>query len=67
MWSSFYFKKKHHGYFYSLVNHFPSLTKDLLKIFFYLFFLNKEKYIKHFYRFLGLYNSMIGNKSKFRV
>ena len=67
MWSSFYFKKKHSGYFYSLINHFPSLIKDLLKIFVYLIFLNKQKYIKHFYRFLGLCNSMIGNKSKFRV
>lgn len=67
MWSSFYFKRKHQGYFYSLINHFPSLIKDLLKIFFYLIFLKKEKYTKHFYRFLGLYNSMIGNKSKYRV
>ena len=67
MWSSFYFKKKHYGYFYSLISHLPSLFKDLLKILIYLILLNKEKYIKHFYRFLGLFNSIIGNKSKFRV
>ena len=67
MWSSFYFKKKHHGYLYSLITHFPYLIKDLLKTSVYLIFLRKEKYIKHIYRFLGLYNSMIGNKSKFRV
>lgn len=67
MWSSFYFKKKHNGYFYSLINHFPSLVKDFLKILIYLILLNKEKCIKHYYRFLGLFNSIIGNKSKFRV
>ena len=67
MWSSFYFKKKHYGYFYSLISHLPSLFKDLLKMLIYSILLNKEKYIKHFYRFLGLFNSIIGNKSKFRV
>ena len=67
MWSSFYFKKKHNGYFYSLINHLPSLTKDFLKILIYLILFKKEKYTKHYYRLLGLFNSMIGNKSKFRV
>ena len=67
MWSSFYFKKKYNGYFYSLINHFPSLVKDLLKTFVYLIFIKREKYVKHFYRFLGLYNSIVGNKSKFRI
>ena len=67
MWSSFYFQKKHNGYYYSLISHLPSLVKDLLKMLVYLILLNKEKCIKHFYRFLGLFNSIIGNKSKFRV
>lgn len=67
MWSSFYFKKKHNGYYYSLISHLPSLIKDFLKMLVYLILLNKEKYVKHFYRFLGLFNSIIGNKSKFRV
>ena len=67
MWSSFYFKKKHNGYFYSLINHLPSLIKDFLKILIYLILFKKEKYTKHYYRLLGLFNSMIGNKSKFRV
>jgi GT2 family glycosyltransferase len=67
MWSSFYFKKKYNGYFYSFINHFPSVIKDLLKTLIYLLFFKKEKYTKHFYRFLGLYNSMIGNRSKFRI
>jgi len=67
MWSSFYFNKKHNGYMSSLKKHFFFLIKDLIKIFFYLIFLNKEKYVKHLYRLLGLCNSMIGNKSQFRI
>ncbi len=67
MWSSFYFKKKHFGNLYSFINHAPSLIKDLLKTFIYLLVLKEEKYIKHFYRLSGLFNSMIGKKSKFRI
>ena len=67
MWSSFYFKKKHFGYFYSLINHVPYLVKDLLKIIFYFIFLKKEKYIKHYFRFLGLLDSIKGKKSNYRI
>ena len=67
MWSSFYFKKKHFGYLYSLLNHMPYLIKDLLKIIFFFIFQKKEKYIKHYYRFLGLLESIMGKKSNYRV
>jgi len=67
MWSSFYFKKKHYGYFFSFINHFPSLIKDLIRIMIYSIFYNEEKYNKHCYRFLGLLNSIIGKKSKLRI
>ena len=67
MWSSFYYNKKHNGYLASFHNHFFSLIKDSLRVFFHAIFFNKEKYVKHLYRLLGLCNSMTGNKSKFRV
>ncbi len=67
MWSSFYFKKKHYGYLYSLINHTPFIIKDLFKTIFYLIFLKRKKYIKHYFRFLGLFNSIVGNKSNYRV
>ena len=67
LWSSFYYEKKHFGYFYSFKKYFFSLFKDIIKTIFYIFLFNKEKYIKHLYRFLGLFNSMIGNKSNFRI
>ena len=67
LWSSFYYEKKHFGYFFSLKKHFLFLLKDIMKIFFYIILFNKEKYFKHLYRFLGLFNSMIGKKSNFRI
>ena len=67
LWSSFYYEKKHYGYINSLLNHFIYLFKDLIKIFFFGLMLNKEKFIKHLYRFLGLTSSIIGKKSSFRT
>tara|TARA_B100000029_G_scaffold4403_1_gene5049 strand:- start:1828 stop:2724 length:897 start_codon:yes stop_codon:yes gene_type:complete len=67
MWSSFYFKKKHKGFIYSLVLHFLTLAKSLLKIILFFIFFKKESYIKHLYRFLGLINSIIGKRSYFRI
>lgn len=67
LWSSFYYEKKHFGYFHSFKKHSFSLVKDIIKIFFYFFVFNKEKYLKHLYRFLGLINSMAGKKSNFRI
>ena len=45
----------------------PYLIKDLLKIIFFFIFQKKEKYIKHYYRFLGLLESIMGKKSNYRV
>ena len=67
MWSSFYFSKKHFGFFQSFVIHFYSLIKNFIKYFIFLLFFQKEKSTKHLYRYLGLLNSMLGNKSFFRV
>ena len=66
LWSSFYYEKKHFGYFHSFKKHIFSLLKDIIKISFYIVIFNKEKYLKHLYRFLGLINSMSGQKSNFR-
>lgn len=67
LWSSFYYDKKHNGYISSLKNHFLSLVKDLIKVFFFGIFFNKYKFFKHLYRFLGLINSMFGKKSDLRI
>ena len=63
----FFVNIANNGYLNSFKNHFFFLIKDLIRIFFNVIIFNKEKYVKHLYRFSGLYNSMIGNKSKFRI
>ena len=66
MWSSFYYYKKHNNYFFALVKSIGIFFRSLLKIIFYLLLFNKKERIKYLYRFLGLFNSMIGKKSWYR-
>ena len=67
MWSSFYFYKKNFNYFYALKILFGTFVKSFFKIIFFGIIFNRYNYTKHLHRFLGLYNSMIGKKSWFRV
>ena len=58
----FYYFKKHHGYFISLIKHSRKLVKFFLNIIiFYLF--SDIKYRKNKFRFLGLWYSIIGRPS----
>ena len=66
MWSWFYFYKKN----YSFIHAFKKLTGKLIKsffktIFYFLTFQNKKK-DKYLFRFLGLFNSIIGRSSFYR-
>ena len=67
MWSKFYFNKKHSGYLISIIKIFPNLISASLK--FFLYFILFQKHKKNIYkmRILGIYNSLIGKKSYFRV
>ena len=66
MWSSFYYYKKNNNYFFALKNSSGSLIRSIIKTIFYSIVFNKLERTKYFYRFLGLYNSMLGNKSWYR-
>ena len=66
MWSSFYYYKKNNNYFFALKNSLGSLIRSIFKTIFYSIVFNKLERTKYFYRFLGLYNSMLGNKSWYR-
>ena len=66
MWSKFYFNKKHHGYMFALFKTFNNLFSAILKYLFYSFIFNKHNKNIYKMRFLGLINSMIGNKSYLR-
>ena len=66
MWSKFYFYKKHHNYFYSLVKTFPNLLSSILKFIYYRLIGNEKKISQYKMRFLGLLNSYFLKRSYYR-
>ena len=66
LWSLFYFNKKHYGFIEAYKVTFKKFISAFIKMFFY-FLISQKKYVKYKYRFLGLLNSYLGNKSKFRA
>ena len=67
MWSQFYFYKKNYGFVYALKKYFFKLIRFFIGILFYKILGNKNKFNNSKYKFLGLYNSMIGKGSFFRL
>ena len=67
MWSKFYFNKKHYGFFTALTKIFLNLLSSIFRYLFYILILNKHKTKIYKMRILGLYNSIIGKKSFFRL
>ena len=66
MWSTFYYNRKHYGYFFSLLKTSGKLFSSLINlIFFSIIFKNKKREI-YFQRFSGLINSILGRKSWYR-
>ncbi len=66
MWSSFYFYKKNYNFFYALFKLSGKFFKSFIKMIFYSVIFKKEKRDKYLYRFLGLFNSILGKPSNFR-
>ena len=66
LWSLFYFSRKHYGLIYAYRKTIRKFFSALIKSIFY-YFINKKKYKIYKYRFLGLFNSYLGRKSRFRV
>jgi len=67
MWSFFYFHKKNYGYFYAITKSLGKLIRSFLKTIFYFFTFNKKQKTLYFFRFLGLFNSIINRKSYYRA
>jgi len=67
MWSSFYFYRKNYNYLFAILKMSGKLIKSLIRIFFYLITFQKIKKKKYLYRFLGIFNAMIGRPSFFRL
>ena len=66
MWSSFYFYKKNFSYIYALRKLSGKFLRSFLRLIFYSITYQKDKRNKYLYRFLGLFNSIMGRPSKFR-
>ena len=66
MWSTFYYNKKHNGYFLSIAYVSKKIISSILKYFYYLIVFNKKKKLIYKYRLSGLYNSIIGRPSWYR-
>jgi|TARA_B110000211_G_C13986843_1_gene512121 N-acetylglucosaminyl-diphospho-decaprenol L-rhamnosyltransferase len=67
MWSTFYYHKKYKNYFLALAIVMPKLISSILKIIFYLIMQNKRQRIMYYQRFSGLFNSILGRKSWYRL
>ena len=66
MWSTFYFKKKHLGFFFAFFLIMPKLLSSIIKTIFYFVTFNKTKRDIYFCRFSGIFNSILGKKSWYR-
>ena len=66
MWSLFYFNKKHNGYFIAYRITLGKFISAFFKTIFF-FLHNKKNYLIYKHRFLGLLNSYLNKKSKFRI
>ena len=67
LWSQFFFNKKHDGYFLAYWKGFFKIIPFFLKFIYFTFVNNALEKNKYKYRFLGLLNSMLLKKSKFRI
>ena len=66
MWSSFYYHKKHYGYFNALLKISPKLLSSLIKFIFYLLIFQKFKSDIYKHRVFGIINSVLLKKSWYR-
>jgi len=66
VWSKFYFKKKHSGYFEAFMDGFPSFFSGIIKCIFFSITGDKKKQKKYYSRASGFFNAAIGKKSWYR-
>mgnify|MGYP001343745872 CR=1 FL=1 len=67
MWSKYYYNKKHYGILIALIKTFFNLVSAIFKYVFYSLTLNNYKKNIFMMRISGIINSILGNKSKYRI
>ena len=66
MWSTFYYHKKHKGFFISFLIILPKLISAAFKVLLYSLLLNRDKKEIYNHRLLGLVNAIMGKDSWYR-
>ena len=66
MWSTFYFHKKHYGYFIALIKILPKFLSAIIKLIYFTLTSNKKKQDIYRFRFNGILNSILLRKSWYR-
>ena len=67
MWSKFYFNKKHYGFFVAFLKILLNLISALFKYLFYSLIFNSHKKTIYKMRICGIYRSILGKKSSYRI
>ncbi len=67
MWSKFYYNKKHYGFVIALYRISWNFISSTTKFIFYTLTFNKEKKLNNLMRIKGIFNSILGKKSWYRV
>ena len=66
MWSTFYFHKKHQGFFLALFKILPKFISAIFKVIIYSILINKKKRDIYYCRLSGIFNSILGKRSWYR-
>ncbi len=66
MWSTFYYNKKHKGFFVSFIIVLPKLISSITKYLIFFILRNHEKKNIYYQRYSGLINSIVGKSSWYR-
>ena len=67
MWSKFYFYKKKYNFLIATIYFTPIFIRLFIRIIFHTLFNDKKRANKYKSRMSGLINSMLGNKSNYRI
>jgi len=67
VWSSYYYYKKHYGVLYALYINLPLSILSPIKMIVFYILNNKNKSKLYRLAFMGLFNSLLNNKSFYRA
>ena len=67
MWSQFYYTKKYKNYFYAFFFMIGKFVRSFFKMIIFTLIYNKKKQTMYYARFMGILNSMLGKKARYRV